>query len=170
MGILTQRETAVIETIAETLFPPEGRTSVTADEARVVAYIDRFLQRLPLVEQLGMRALFQVIEFGMVATTMNPRARFTTASFDDRRRYFESWDLSDNPARKSVYNAIRSMMTIAYTSSEAVMSAMDQRTREALVDNELKKVSEAAREAIAEPKPRRKSSPKASASSTVSAE
>lgn len=149
MRILTSREVAIVETIAQTFFPREGSVSVDSDEAGVADYIDRFVARLPLIEQFGMRALLGAIEFGIVTVTLNPRARFTTASDSERQAWLESWERSSSAARRNVFQAIRSMLTIAYTESDAVKTSMNMHEREALIDAELTRVKESAKAAIA---------------------
>ena len=148
MRILSSREVAIVETIAATFFPREGNVNVDSDEAGVADYIDRFVARLPLVEQFGMRALLGAIEYGIVTVTLNPRARFPTATDSERQAWLESWERSSSAARRNVFQAIRSMLTIAYTESDAVKNGMNMREREALIDAELTRVKESAKAAV----------------------
>jgi hypothetical protein len=171
MRTLTNREVAIVETIAQTFFPRDGAVSVDSDEAQVAHYIDRFMARLPLFEQLGMRALLGAIEYGIVATTLNPRARFTTASESERQTWLESWERSSSAARRNVFQAVRSMLTIAYTESDAVKTSMNMHEREALIEAELERVKESAKAAVAAPpeKKTRRSPARASAQATEQA-
>jgi hypothetical protein len=137
MRILTRREVELIDRIALTFFPHGPDRGLDADEAGVVGYIDRFIANLPLPEQLKMRALLQIMEYGMAVTTMNPFARFTRATDEQCADYLRSWERSPIPARKGIFQALRSMVTIAWYESAAVREGLGTARHEERIREEL---------------------------------
>jgi len=148
MRVLTAREAEIVETIAETFFPREDGEGIGADEARVVRYVDGFLSKLPFFERLKLRALFQLFEFGIAAKLMDPTARFTRASLSDRESFLESWERSDNHAFRSIYAALRSVVTLGYMDDTTVQEAMGDLRRDELIRDELASVTAHAAEAV----------------------
>lgn len=137
MRILTRREVELIDHIALTFFPHGPDRGLDADEAGVVGYIDRFIAGLPLPEQLKMRALLQIMEYGIAVTTMNPFARFTRVTDDERADYLRSWERSTNPARRGIFQALRSLVTIAWYESAAVREGLGTERHEDRIQEEL---------------------------------
>jgi len=124
MKVLSRREVDLVATLAQTFFPEQGGVEIAADEARVVHYVDRFLASIPRMERMKMRALFQVFEYGIAITQMNPRARFTASSQDDREAYLGAWESSSMHARRAVFQALRSALAIAYFSDQQVQERL----------------------------------------------
>jgi hypothetical protein len=137
MRILTRREVELIDQIALTFFPHGPDRGLDADEAGVVRYVDNFVASLPLPEQVKMRALFQVIEYGIAVTTMNPFARFTRATEDQRADYLRSWERSNIPARLGIFQALRSVVTIAWYEARSVREGMGTERHEERIREEL---------------------------------
>lgn len=126
MKVLTSREAEIVATISDTIAPREGAFGVGADEAGVVDYVDDWLSRLPLSERMKMRALFRAVEYGYAAKAMNPRARFSTAGDSERSDFLASFERADDPLRRSLFHALRSVISMAYLRDASVMDGMGE--------------------------------------------
>ena len=84
-----------------------------------------------------MRALLQIMEYGIAVTTMNPFARFTRATDDQRADYLRSWERSPLPARRGIFQALRSMVTIAWYESAGVREGLGTERHEERIREEL---------------------------------
>lgn len=126
MKVLTSREAEIVATITETIAPREGAFGVGADEAGVVEYVDDWLSRLPLSERMKMRTLFRAVEYGYAAKAMNPRARFSTAGESERTEFLASFGRADDPLRRSLFHALRSVISMAYLRDASVMDGMGE--------------------------------------------
>ena len=120
MKILTKREVRVIKTLGQTLFPRGGKLASDSIDADVVTYIDRYMSHLSKWDQLRLRSLYQLFEFGIAASTLNPAKRFTTADPEERREYLEEWEHSSIYARRMIFGGMRSVFLLAYLSNETV--------------------------------------------------
>jgi hypothetical protein len=123
-SLLTRAEMEVVDAVASVFFPREGRVGLDADEAGVVMYCDRFIAQLPVAEQVKMRALLQVVEHGIKGQAMNPWARFSRSTPDQQAAFLESLERSDSAAKRGIFQALRSMFTIAWLEHGGVRSAL----------------------------------------------
>lgn len=133
MRYLTRREADIIEVIGQTLLPEDSDLGVGTDAAGVVLYLDDYISQLGFIEQLKLRALFQIMEFGIAVTTANPLARFTQADENEREDYLLGWANSPNPSRRAVFQGLRSIITMAYFSSPQVQSAIGEQSTESVL-------------------------------------
>ena len=60
---------------------------VDANNDPAMSYIDNFVGGLGVLEQVKMRGLFQLFDFGMAAVTMDPMARVRTSTIEDMENY-----------------------------------------------------------------------------------
>ena len=120
MNNLNAREARIIEAVAQTIFPPDRRMISDAVDADVVGYLDRWLHELEAWERLQIRAMFMLFEYGIAVLKLRPTLRFTTASPKERDEYLRSWMESSSYARRMAFNALRSVIVLAYLASDRV--------------------------------------------------
>jgi hypothetical protein len=121
---LTEAEIQIARLVASTLFPEEGAIAVGAEQAHVLPYWMDYFERLPNLEQVQVRALLQATELGFAAWSRSPRARFSTASPEDRWAYLESWAHSTNHVQQMVFEGLRTMFLLGYVDSPEVRRAI----------------------------------------------
>ncbi len=121
---LTETEISIARAVAMALFPREGAIPLDAEDAEVVPYFLDYWERLPSLEQTQVRALLAAVELGFAAWARDPRARFTTASGEDRWSYLESWSKTANHMQRMVFEGLRTMFLLGYVDSPAVRRAI----------------------------------------------
>ncbi len=121
-GVLTARERAVVDAIAQTIFPPGGAIPMDAREAGVVEWVDRFLASVPRQERVLIRLMFALFELAPLAS---PRPRpFTRMDPDRRRRWLAGWEQSRLMPRRTAFGALRSVILMAYAGHEGFEEAL----------------------------------------------
>ncbi len=121
---LSDAEIAIARAVGMTLFPREGAIPLDADDAGVVEYFVDYWERLPNLEQAQVRALLLAVELGFAAWSRDPRARFTTATGEDRWAYLEGWSRTANHMQRMVFEGLRTMFLLGYVDSPAVRRAI----------------------------------------------
>lgn len=124
MQILTRMEADVVDALAAAFFPPGGALEFDSNDTHVVSYVDRFVSQLPRPEQVKIRALLQLIERGYAARALNPLARFSQATESQQADFLRELESSSSAARRGVFQALRSMVTIAYMEHPLVREQM----------------------------------------------
>lgn len=123
---LNAKEQHLLHKSAEAFFP-EGGLLPSAEEAKVVAYLNNMFAELPRQQRILIRLLFRLIEHGPLI--FGPlQARTTRLSMTARIKYFEGWEKSPLYFRRLVFLSLRSLITIAYFSCprvEATLTAKD---------------------------------------------
>ncbi len=122
--MLTPREARIVSALAETMFPTEGTTMPTVEEARVVDYFDDLLAHLPLKEKLLIRCLTALLEVQMLAFNGLRPSLFSRAKPEDRTRNLAGWETSSLFQRRLVFMAIRTLLLWAYVDSQEVERSM----------------------------------------------
>jgi hypothetical protein len=124
MQILTRTEADVVDAIASVFFPPGGAIEADSHDTHIVAYVDRFVSQLPRPEQVKIRALLQLVERGYAAKALNPMARFSQATESQQADFLRELESAGSAARRGVFQALRSLMTIAYMEHPSVREQM----------------------------------------------
>lgn len=86
-------------------------------EAQVVDYVDELLARLPLKEQILVRALIALLEVQMIAFNGIRPKLFSNASESERLVNLKGWEKSKIFQRRLVFMAIRTLLLWAYVDS-----------------------------------------------------
>jgi len=110
--VLTRFEARLVHRLAQTMFPREGAITLDAADARVVEYVDTYLTWMPKQERVLIRAMF--LAFGLTA----PR------SPERRKQWLEGWERSRLYPRRVIFQALRSVLCLAYTSDPEVLRQM----------------------------------------------
>ena len=122
-GKLTRKEQAVVAACAEALFPNNGPIPISAKEARLVLYMERYLGRLPEGQARLVRLLFWFVEHG--PWLFGPkRSRFSSLSVEERIAVLESMRTSPIYFRRIAFLSMRTMLTMGYLSDPRVSTAM----------------------------------------------
>ena len=132
MGTLTRREVEILESLGRAFLPTEVNKGVDANNAPAMSYIDNFVGGLGVLEQVKMRGLFQLFDFGMAAVTMDPMARVRNSTIEDMENYLEILENSANPAIRSCYQMIRLLFTMAFMSDPKVKEELRLEAKEKL--------------------------------------
>lgn len=112
MTNLTRHEVTFLQASAEAILPAGG-VMPSAEDAKVVPYLERLVSRLPRRQRVLIRLLFVFIEHGSLL--FGPvRRRVTRQSIDERRVTFGGWERSDLYLRRVSFLSLRSLLTIAY--------------------------------------------------------
>lgn len=119
---LTGKEQAIIAAFADTLFPAGGPIPISGTEAGLVAYMDRYLERLPTQPAVLVRLLFQFIEHGPWLFGM--KRRFTSLSHEERLEVLEGMRTSPIYFRRVACLSMRAMLTMGYLAHPEVARAM----------------------------------------------
>lgn len=121
---LSDGEKRIVLAIGQTMFPRDGVLSIDADDARVVAWVEDYVERLPPLSRGQIRAMLNGFDLGYAAFTGKPRDRFASARPADRAAYLESWERSTTYSSRMLHEALRAMFTFAYVDSEGVDRAI----------------------------------------------
>ncbi len=128
LGTLAPREAAFVAAASEAMFPPGGEIPESGIEAGIPQYIDGYLAAVPPRQRLLMRSLFFLMEhvtlfFG--APGRGGRRRFSALSQTQRQAALEGWRTSPSNARRTVFMALRSLLTMGYFGCPAVLQRLE---------------------------------------------
>lgn len=124
---LAPREAALVAAAADAVFPPGGAIEPSASEAGVEGYVDAYLDALPGRNRILIRLLFVLFEH---ATLLFPAPgwagwrRFSALDAEQRAALLESWGRSRLRLRRIAFASLRTILTMGYLGSPAVLRAM----------------------------------------------
>lgn len=110
--VLTPAEVRVVRALGRALFPAGGALP-SADDARVAEYIDRYLTWVPAQERALVRAMFAAFGAGIA---VRPRT--------SRTAWIASWENSRLYTGRVLFQALRSVFTLAYYADPEVLRRM----------------------------------------------
>lgn len=110
--VLTAAEVRVVQALGRAIFPDNGRLP-SADEADLVGYIDRYLTWIPASERALVRVMFAAFGANVLLV---PRSR--------RGDWIAAWENSRIYYRRVLFQALRSVFTLAYFSNPEVERRM----------------------------------------------
>ncbi len=117
LSILSNREAAILHSLADTIFPDDGSGMPSVSEAQVVEYVDDLLARLALKERLLVRCLIGLLEVQMLAFNGLSPKLFSRSSQKERTENLKGWESSRIFQRRLVFMAIRTLLLWAYVDS-----------------------------------------------------
>lgn len=118
MQVLTSREGAVVDAIAEAFFPARGPIGVGGSAAGVVPYVDTMLARLPFAKRVQLRGLLVAFEVGTAITSRG--GLFSAAPLDERIARLQAWEDADRYVQRALFSALRWLFTLAYLAEPTV--------------------------------------------------
>ena len=110
--VLTAFEARQVEKLGRTMFPKGGAIRLDAVDARVVDYVDTYLTWMPKEQRALIRLLF--VAFGLVSPKDDAR----------RKAWLLRWETSRLLPRRVIFQALRSVLTLAYTADPEVLRQM----------------------------------------------
>ncbi len=114
-------EVLVLEAACEAHFPGGPDWPMTAKEAGVPQFVDRYLSELYHDNQLLFRALLRTIN---LSTVVSHGRTFRTLSAADRLDVLESWAKSSTRFRRGAYASLTLFIKMGYFENEQVREAM----------------------------------------------
>jgi hypothetical protein len=133
---LSRAELAVVDAVAETLFPAGGPIPWSGRDTGTAAFVDAYVAAVPRKLRILMRMLFFLVEH---ATVLFPAPggllgggmrRFSGLSFEQRVAALGGWEGSTLFARRLVFASLRAVLTMGYLSSPAVLRVLGLAPRE----------------------------------------
>jgi len=122
--VLNRAEAALLDSVAEAMFPPGGHIEASGLEADLPGYVDRWMAASQARIRALMHALFFLIEH---ATVIFPapgpwgRRRYSKLSLDQRVAALEGWSRSRLHLRRLVFVSLRSILTMGYFAHPPVL-------------------------------------------------
>jgi len=117
LAVLHRGEAALIEGVAEVLFPPVGGLAVPGLDAQLPHYVDRHLAALPRAQRLQIRLLFAAVEHvTLVLPGDEPggRRRFSRLSAASRIAVLEHLAHHRSGLIRLLVTALRSVLVLGY--------------------------------------------------------
>jgi hypothetical protein len=125
---LSARELALVDAVAEALFPPGGALAESGREAGVSGYLDRFLAASQPRQRALMRALFFLFEhatlFFPAPGGLRGLRRFSSLDAPQREAVLEAWRTSGLFVRRLCFTSLRALCTLGYFASPGVLRAL----------------------------------------------
>jgi hypothetical protein len=121
--LLNRKEQAIVSACADALFPPGGPIPISGTEAGLVAYMDRYLGRLPRVPRFLARLLLLSVEHGPWIFGPRP-ARFTRLRPVERIAVLRAMARSSLYFRRVSFLSLRTMMTMGYLAHPEVQKRL----------------------------------------------
>lgn len=124
---LSAREQAFLRAASDAVFPPGGPIPHSGTEAGALGHVDRFLGGIAPRTRVLIRLLFFLIEHATIffpAPGLAGIRRFTALSLPQQQAVLDGWGRSRNAARRTIFQSLRAILTMAYFASPAVLRAI----------------------------------------------
>jgi len=121
--VLSAKEQEIVAACADAFFPPDGPIPVSGSEANLVAYMDDYVDRLPVEQRRLVRLLLHFIEHGPWIFGPKP-VRFTRLDHAARLEVLDRMRRSPIYFRRIAFLSMRTMLTMGYLADESVAEAM----------------------------------------------
>jgi hypothetical protein len=124
---LSSHEQAFVRAAVDAVFPPGGPLPISGSEAGSLAHVDRYVGSLSPRSRLLIRLLFFLLEHATIvfpAPGATGIRRFSKLAPAQRAAVLEGWARSRFAARRTVFQSLRAIVTMAYFAHPAVLRAM----------------------------------------------
>lgn len=124
---LSSHEQAFVRAAADAVFPAGGALPLSGSEAGAVAHVDRYVASLSPRSRVLIRLLFFLLEHATLffpAPGWNGFRRFTKLSPAQRVAVLDAWGRSPWAVRRTVFQSLRAIVTMAYFANAAVLRGM----------------------------------------------
>jgi hypothetical protein len=122
--VLNRAEAAVLDSVAEAMFPPGGHIESSGRDADLPAYADRWMAVSQPRIRVLMHLLFFLIEHATVifpAPGRRRRRRYSSLTLEQRIAVLEGWGKSRLHLRRRVFVSLRSIFTKGYFAHPPVL-------------------------------------------------
>jgi len=123
---LSRREAAFVTAVADAAFPPGGAIPTSGSEAGIPRHLDRYLAAQGSRNRRLMRLLLAFFEHSTLlfpAPGASGFRRFSALSPAQRVAVLEAWSRSSLRVRRIVFTSLRTLLTMGYFESPAVLRA-----------------------------------------------
>ena len=124
---LSAREQAFLRAASDAVFPSGGAIPLSGTEAGALDHVDRFLGGIAPRSRVLIRLLFFLIEHATLffpAPGWNGIRRFTALSLEQRQAVLDGWGRSRSAARRTIFQSLRAILTMAYFGCPGVLRAI----------------------------------------------
>lgn len=125
---LSARDQAFVRAAADAVFPAGGGAlALSGSQAGTLEHVDRYLASLSPRSRVLIRLLFFLLEHATLffpAPGWNGIRRFSSLSPEQRVAVLDGWGRSRLAARRTVFQSLRAILTMAYFANPAVLRAM----------------------------------------------
>lgn len=124
---LSARDQAFVRAAADAVFPPGGALAISGAEAGTLAHVDRYVASLSPRSRVLIRLLFFLLEHATLffpAPGWDGFRRFTSLTPAQRAAVLEGWGRSPLAVRRTVFQSLRAVLTMAYFANPTVLRAM----------------------------------------------
>jgi hypothetical protein len=121
---LSSHQQAFVRAAADAVFPSGGTLALSGSEAGAVAHVDRYVGSLSTRSRLLIRLLFFLMEHATLffpAPGWDGIRRFTKLSPAQRVAVLDAWGRSPLSARRTVFQSLRAIVTMAYFANPTVL-------------------------------------------------
>ncbi len=127
LGVLNRGEAAFVAAAAEVMFPTSAPLAVSGAEARLPHFVDRYLDGLPRMQRLEIRALFGLLEHGTLCfpgPEPGGRGRFSSLSAASRIAILERLAEHRSGLMRLLVTALRAVFVLGYLGHPANLAAL----------------------------------------------
>lgn len=123
MSLFTDAEHRVLQALAARIFPPHPQFPESGANIDFAPQVERYFANVdPILVQNLKRAIF-AFERGAHLSRLSARP-FSRLSPDEQDKYIHAWAESGFYPRRTVFNALKVMLTMVYTSQPSVEQAI----------------------------------------------
>ncbi len=119
---LTEAEYLTAASAADAFFP-KGSFEVSAEEAGVPRYVDRYIHEMPPAKTKLMKLLLRSLEYSP-ALTISSLTRFSRLSLGERQAVLRHWEESRLLAQRMGHRALLLVCSSGYFECDAVLEKM----------------------------------------------
>ncbi|MFO0548337.1 MAG: gluconate 2-dehydrogenase subunit 3 family protein [Polyangiaceae bacterium] len=119
---MSAKEQAIVAACADAFFPKDGPIPISGTEAGLVAYMDRYMDRLPEGQRVLVHLLYWFIEHG--PWVFGIKKRFTSLDEAGRLAVLERMRTSPIYFRRIAFLSMRTMLTMGYLAHPTVAKSM----------------------------------------------
>lgn len=118
MNAISAREASIFACVVDTVVAPEP-VLPPVRETDAAAFLDRWLQRAPRLNRIGLRALLYAAE--LCPRALGARGRLRRLPEAERVRVLERLEASRNPQVRALLRIVKQVACLSYYGDDAVM-------------------------------------------------
>lgn len=118
LTVITKREASIFACLTDVIVDPTAPLPAVVDTDAVL-FLDRWLERSPAPQRIGLRALLLLTEVGPLLTGFRHRLRRLPP--EERLRYVRRLQHAPLPLVRQVSKLVNGMATLSYYGDDAVM-------------------------------------------------
>lgn len=120
--VLSRKEAAIVEAIAEAMFPGDDRGMPSGDDVDVVGTADEYLASIPSQKSRLLRALLHAIDELAMFSNLGMKP-FHRRPVSERIDILNAWDDSLWGMRREAFSGLKMILSMGYCESPRVLRA-----------------------------------------------